>query len=71
MNVLENNSSIPAETLADLEKVLQLSEDGVVHDPELVKRVCERSRRVQDELRKRHGELDIAVNLIREVRDEE
>jgi hypothetical protein len=59
------------DVLADLEEVLRQSERGIVRDPELVKRVAERSRCVQEELRRKHGEIDIAVDLIREIRDEE
>lgn len=38
--------------------------------PEIAARVRERSRRVQDELVKKHGIREIAVDLIRSVRDQ-
>lgn len=62
---------ISPEVMADLEDVLRQSEHGIVSDSELVKRVTERSRRVQEELRRKHGQLNIAVDLIRATRDEE
>ena len=39
-------------------------------DPEVAARVRERSRRVQEELLKKHGIREIAVDLIRSVRDQ-
>ena len=65
-----NIGSLPSAT-ADLAEILRLSEQGPVRDPELLRRVEERSRRVQDDLRHNYGELDVAVDLIREIRDEE
>ena len=65
------DTDISPEVFADLEQVLRQSERGIVRDPELVKRVMERSRRVQEQLRQRYGEMNIAVDLVREIRDEE
>lgn len=39
-------------------------------DPEVAARVRERSRKVQEELLKKHGIREIAVELIRSVRDQ-
>lgn len=39
-------------------------------DPQVVARVRERSRQVQEDLVKQHGIREIAVDLIRSVRDE-
>ncbi len=69
MSTEVKDTGILPEVLADLEHVLRLSEQGIVRDPELVKRVSERSLRVQEELRRRHGALNVAVDLIREIRD--
>jgi len=62
---------IPVDAIADLAEVLRQSEHGIVSDPILLKRVTERSQKVQDELRRKFGELNVAVDLIREIRDEE
>ena len=39
-------------------------------DPEAMKRACERMDRMREEMRKRVGEVEVAVSLIRESRDE-
>jgi hypothetical protein len=39
-------------------------------DPAVLKRIREQARRIRDELRREHGMMDVAVQLIREVRDE-
>lgn len=63
---------IPPEILADLEEVIrQVTAHGRVIDPELMRRVRERSKQASDELFQRHGLVDWAVPLIREIRDEE
>jgi len=36
----------------------------------LSRRIRERAERITEQLRQEHGELDIAVQLIRETRDE-
>ena len=55
-----------AEAQADLKAVL----DSVIHktplDPEIARRVQERSERMTEELRRTHGEMNVAVDLIRE-----
>jgi len=38
-------------------------------DPEAVKAACERMDRMREEIRQKHGVLDIAVPSIRELRD--
>ena len=49
-------------TLASVEAVL---------DPEVMRRACERMDRLREEIRRRHGILDIGVPAIRELRDAE
>jgi hypothetical protein len=39
-------------------------------DPEVKKRVHQRAEAVRDEIRRKHGILNAAVDLIRESRDE-
>jgi hypothetical protein len=61
----------PAVIRADLKAVL----DSVIHktplDPEIARRVRERSDRITQEVFQRHGLLNVAVDLVREGRDEE
>jgi len=56
---------------ADLEAVLAHISAHTPVEPELARRVRERSEKVQEELRRKHGELNVAVDLVREIRDEE
>jgi hypothetical protein len=62
---------VPAEILADLEAVCKQIPAGGVTDPELLRRVRERSEKARAEVLRRHGVLDVAADLIREARDEE
>ena len=39
-------------------------------DPELVRRACEGMDRMREELRQRIGEIEIAVDLIRDARNQ-
>jgi hypothetical protein len=56
--------------LADSQAVLE----HVLHkkplDPEVYRRVHERSAKITEELRQKHGTVNIAVDLIRQARDE-
>ncbi len=71
METKEDNA-IPPEVLADLKEILrQVASFGRVTDQELIRRVQERSRKAQEEDLRQYGVRDIAVDLIRESRDEE
>lgn len=61
---------IPAEVLADLEEAARYAASGV-RDPEVMRRACERMDSMREEIRKNQGVLDVAVSLIREIRDEQ
>jgi hypothetical protein len=39
-------------------------------DPAVLKHIREEATRIREELRTKHGVMDVAVELIREVRDE-
>ena len=72
MAVVETQSVIPAEEMADLEELSRLISEGKpVTDPALLKRIYERSEEVQRRIREKHGVVKWAVGLIREARDEE
>jgi hypothetical protein len=63
---------IPPEERTDMEEVCRLISEGKrVTDPALRKRIYERSEAVRREMFEKHGITNIAVDLIREVRDEE
>ena len=44
---------------------------GTPIDPALFRRVRERSERMTEELRRKYGELNVAVDLVREIRNEQ
>jgi hypothetical protein len=71
MDTAKPDSAIPPEIMADLEEVARQAATGGVRDPELLRRVTERAEPVRQELFERYGLLDIAVPLIREIREEE
>jgi len=62
--------AIPAELKADMEYAVQLAMSGK-KDPEFEKRVHADADRIRQEIRKKHGLLDIGVPAIRELRDDE
>ena len=61
----------PPDVRADLQAVIDHVTSGKPLDPEVARRVSERSRAVQDDLLRRFGIREIAVDLIRQGRDEE
>lgn len=67
---METKVEVPPDIMADLEEVCRHVTTGGVRDPELIRRIQERSEEARRELLERHGVLNIAVDLIREIRDE-
>lgn len=55
------------DTRAVIEKLMT----GKPLDPEVYRRIRERADRISEEVYRKHGLLDIAVDLIREARDGE
>ena len=70
MNRTETESSIPPEIMAELQVAIDNAIKGV-RDPERMRKAAERMDRMREEMRQRVGEVDVAVDLIREGRDEE
>jgi hypothetical protein len=68
---MTRESPIPADVLADMQAVADAVAAGRPLDPEVARRVRERSKKVQEELEQRYGVREIAVDLIRQTRDEE
>jgi hypothetical protein len=56
--------------MAELEEAARHALTGQ-GDPEVLRRISERAARVREEIRQKHGTLDVAVSLIREAREEE
>lgn len=63
-------SAIPPDVMADLEAICKAIAAGQRPDPELARRAAERADRMREEVRRRHGEMNVAVELVRETRDE-
>lgn len=55
--------------MAELQEAARLALAGV-RDPEAMRRACARMDRMREEVRRKHGLLDIGVPAIRELRDE-
>jgi hypothetical protein len=69
MAIAETPVAIPQEDLDALQEAI----DRVVHgikDPEAARRACAEMDQAREEMRREFGELDLAVALIRESRDE-
>lgn len=60
----------PHDALADLEHALSLQSTGQ-RDAAFEKKVSEQTEKIQQEILAEHGVLNLAVDLIREGRDEE
>lgn len=56
---------------ADAQQVIEHALTGKPLDPEVARRVRERSERATAALRQQRGTVNIAVDLIREVRDQQ
>ena len=65
-----NQDMDTTEKITDKDALLDRITTGKPLDPEVYRRIREEGKRITDELRRTHGEMDIAVELIREVRDE-
>ena len=64
------NTLIPSDALADLEHAMHLQTTGQ-RDPGFEKRIGEQTEKIRQEILAEHGVLNVAVDLIREGRDEE
>jgi hypothetical protein len=68
MNTIETTGYSPA-VMAELEKAIRsLSKP---RDPRVMREASARMDRMREELRQKHGDIEIAVDLIRDVRDAE
>jgi chromatin segregation and condensation protein Rec8/ScpA/Scc1 (kleisin family) len=69
MNTTETDTIIPEEIKAELRQTLDDLVKGI-RRPEKMKAACERMDRMREENRKLFGEQNIAVELIRQTRDQ-
>ena len=68
---MDTTDTISAEEAADTQAVLAHAFEGKPLDPEVRRRVRERAEKITEQLRQQYGEMNIAVDLVRETRDEE
>ena len=61
---------LPPDVLAAMEEAARAALSNV-RDPEVMRQACERMDRMREEIRQKHGVLDIGVPAIRELRDAE
>ncbi|MGH7224921.1 MAG: hypothetical protein ACRELF_16990 [Gemmataceae bacterium] len=69
MNTTETIPGIPEEVKAQLRETLDDLVKGI-RRPDKIKAACERMDRMREENRKLFGEQNIAVELIRQTRDQ-
>jgi hypothetical protein len=65
-----NSIGVDPQELADSQAVLEHVLRRTPLHPDVYRRVHERAAKITEDLRRKHGTLDIAVDLIREVRDD-
>ena len=61
---------IPPEIKAAMEEAARIAMSNV-RDPEVMRQACEEMDRISEEIRQKHGVLDIGMPAIRELRDDE
>jgi hypothetical protein len=70
MNTKPNGATAPADVFDDIQAVADAVAAGRPVDPGVAARIRERSEKIQEELRRQHGVREIAVDLIRQGREE-
>jgi hypothetical protein len=68
MSAVLKPPTIPPELMAELQERAERAARGHI-DPETRRMARERMDRMREEFRRRHGEVNLAVELIREARD--
>ena len=68
MPTVETPSKIPRELMSELQERAERAARGIV-DSEARRAARARIDRMREDFRRRHGEVVVAVDLIREVRD--
>ena len=62
--------NITEKPVSDQDVLLERLTTGKPLDPDVYRRIRARAESITEELRNQHGELNIAVDLIREVRND-
>jgi hypothetical protein len=69
MATAEKPAAIPQEDLDALQEAIDRAAKGI-RDPEAARKACEEMDRAREEMRRTCGERNLAVDLIRDSRDE-
>ena len=69
MSSTNTRTGLPLELAAALDEALQNALTGN-QDPEAMRQACDEQDRLREELRHKVGDMNIAVELVREVRAE-
>ena len=70
MATTEPNSLISPQIMAEIQAAADRAAKGLL-DPERLAKSCERMDQLREEIRQKHGILDIGAPAIRELRDGE
>jgi hypothetical protein len=70
MSTEANTTGIPADLMTELQEAAERAARGV-RDPDAMRRAAASMDRLREEIRRRHGLLDIAVPALHELRDAE
>ncbi len=70
MDTAETATATPPDLLDDMKAVAEAIASGRPVSPEVARRVRERSEKVQEQLLRQYGVRQIAVDLIRQSREE-
>jgi hypothetical protein len=65
-----DDTALPPDLEADTKAVIDSMMTGKPLDAEIAKRIRDRGDRIREEIRQKHGVLDIGVPAIRELRGE-
>jgi hypothetical protein len=70
MATIDRPSAFTPEAMAAMQRAADRAAKGI-RDPEEMRRASESMDRIREEIRRRHGTLDIGLAAIRELRDAE
>jgi hypothetical protein len=65
-----SSTGIPSNLMVELQRAAERAAKGI-RDPEAMRQACERMDRISEQIRKRHGVLDIGTPAIRALREAE
>lgn len=69
MSNTETSAGIPPDLAVELDEALRNAMTGNC-DAEAMQQACDEQDRLREELRRKVGELNVTVKLVREVRDD-